>query len=93
MCKLNKNIHGEKYVSAEVLSPQISTKIGPANRKSAKVSHLRKVRKSNKLFKSANFVDLRFAEVIFGPPTFDEIKEESRGEQSYMKKSFIVLYL
>jgi hypothetical protein len=35
----------------EVISPQISKKIGSANHK---VPHLRKVRKSNTLFKSAN---------------------------------------
>jgi hypothetical protein len=32
-----------------------------------KVPHFRKIRKSNQQFKSAN---LRFAELIFGPPTF-----------------------
>ncbi len=38
---------------AEVLSPQVIKKIGPANGKSAKAkeSHLWKVRKSNILFK------------------------------------------
>jgi hypothetical protein len=35
-----------------------------------KVPHLKKVRKSNKLFMSAN---LRFADLICGPPTFDYV--------------------
>jgi hypothetical protein len=35
-----------------------------------KLSHLRKDRKSNKLFKVRNFADLQFAEVICGPPIF-----------------------
>jgi hypothetical protein len=37
-----------------------------------KVPHLRKVRKSDKLLKFANFADLRFAELICGPTTLGE---------------------
>jgi hypothetical protein len=52
------HLQGEKVCTrncglAEVLSPQITKKIGSANRKF--VPHLRKVRKSNTLCKSANF--------------------------------------
>jgi hypothetical protein len=54
------------------LSPQITKKTGSANRKSA-MPHIRKVRKSNKLFKSAN---LRICDLqnLYSPPLVVSVK-------------------
>jgi hypothetical protein len=51
-----------------VVSPQITKEDWARKSQIRKVPHLLKVRKSNNLYKSAN---LRFAELICGPPTFD----------------------
>jgi hypothetical protein len=51
-------LHGQKeciYGLAEVLSPIITKKFFARKSHLLKVPHLRKVRKSNKLFQSANF--------------------------------------
>ncbi len=68
--------YGRQYPShpvfADLWKIQVrkSQKDGVRKSQISKVSHLRKDRKSNKLFKSAN---LRFAiaELICGPPTFE----------------------
>jgi hypothetical protein len=55
---------------AEVLSPQLTTKNGSANRKSAKCNICgRSANLANYL--SPQIADLRFAELLCGPPTFD----------------------
>jgi hypothetical protein len=61
------------YGLPEVLSPQksqITEKYWVRKSKIRKMPHLRKVLKSKKIIKAHKFADLRFAELIFGPPTF-----------------------
>jgi hypothetical protein len=67
------------YLSEDLRSPQITQKIGSANRKSPKChAHLRKVRK---------FTELRFVELIFEPLTFANSQGHisSANEQAFQQ--------
>ncbi len=65
----------------EVLRSQI-TKDWSRNSQLREVPHLRKVRKSNKRFQVRKFADLRFAELICGPPTFANLAPTSHSLHS-----------
>jgi hypothetical protein len=64
---------------------EITTKIGSANRKLAKVSHLWKVRKYNKLFMSANLWIYDLRKLFADRPPLTRIKNNCVGNSRTWK--------